>query len=177
METPPTDALKKKYVLGVLVPKIADIVKTPLDSKERNDLLSVEDEITPLVSPIKINKQSSTKSVKNPESMCAIKFILSPSTPPTLNRGDRSSTPSNVSLNEGEESSFTDVTSEAASSRDVSSLSHSKLKTEVCDATTRHEMNTSENTTQTDGFFETSFMNRFDLTALLKNMKILVSGQ
>ena len=95
--------------------------------------------------------------------------------PPTINRGDRGSTPSNVSLNEGEESSFTDVTSEAASSRDVSSLSLSKLKTEVCDAATQHEMNTSETTTQTDGFFETSFMNRFDLTALLKNMKILVS--
>ena len=73
-----------------------------------------------------------------------------------------------MSKNKGDDSSLTDVTSVATSLEDVSSPS------ETCDAATQIEIQTNENSSQTEGFLERNFLNSFDLDSLLNNMRNLL---
>ena len=151
-------------------------VKAHKDSelKVKNESVVVNS-ITPTVSRIKITIWLPPKLTKH-RSLLFLKLALPPSSDSALSfsRGDGSTTSTSDSKVTREETSLTDVTSGATSLGDISSPLGNDLQTRLCDTATRHEIQTTEKTVQTESFLEINFMNKFDLNVLLKNMRNLL---
>ena len=145
-------------------------VKAPRDSDNlvKTDSVEHNPSFTLSLSPVTDRTSTEPTISESPyKNNCSTPLFSTPP-PPNPNCGSRSDLSKSLSKNKGEESSLIDVTSVATSLEDVSSPS------ETCDAATQIEIQTNENSSQTEGFLERNFLNSFDLDSLLNNMRNLL---
>ena len=143
-------------------------VKAPRDSDNLVKTDSVEHNPSSTLSLSPVTDQTSTEPTISESPYKNNYSTPLFSTPPNPTCGSKSDLSKSLSKNKGEESSLTDVTSVATSLEDVSSPS------ETCDPATQIEIQTNENSSQTEGFLERNFLNSFDLDSLLNNMRNLL---